>query len=796
LIDVPTSRDTAEPSANKKIYAQKLFHNRTPEPPEEHNVLIINIAGLAIGFASAMLIGIWVYQEWNYDRHYEGADRIYRIGVNFMSVGDLAVGPVQFTDYAREFPEVESATRISRPSQVLFRIDDKQFSESEVIYTDSAFFRVFSHSFLEGNPANALNRPNSMVITRSVAQKFFRGSPALDQTILVGEEKEPYIVTGVVADPVYKSHINARIWIGREYDAGTNWLSASVYNYVKLKEDFDRASLDSRLYGFIESRISPTLPQNISVDYTFLPITITDIYLTSEARFEPSPTGSKSNITIFGAIAFLVLLIAAINFVNITTARSSTRAREVGIRKTLGSKREALVGQFLVESVMLSGIALLLSFGLAEGFLTLFEQVTGLKLVEKLITDRGILATVCLIALSTGLLAGVYPAFYLTAWKPVRVLKGNIFSPNGKIGFLRNGLIVVQFTISVCLIIGTAVIYKQLQYMQTSDLGFDKENVLVIGNTQPLEGQREFFKQALLEQAGVESASYTRVPAGGDIWVASLRTPEMDEGLPMQNFPGDHDMISTLGFRIVEGRDFSLEFASDTSTVILTQKAVQALGLTEPLGTILNGHLEVIGVAADFHFQGLKDELEPAALTLNPDGISLAIRFTGNPQPVIGRAQQLWDEVAGSSRVDYYFLDERFEALLEKEKLLSKAVLIFSVLAIIISCLGLYGLSAFMTERRTKEISIRRVLGASMRDIVLMLNKSFTKTVLIAIVVSVPVATIIMNRWLEDFAYRIEIGVWVYAAAGVLAMAIALLTVSTQAIRAALVNPVESLKYE
>jgi putative ABC transport system permease protein len=757
---------------------------------------VINIAGLAIGFASAMLIGIWVYQEWNYDRHYEGADRIYRIGVNFMSIGDLAVGPVQFTDYAREFPEVESSTRISRPSQVLFRIDDKQFSESEVIYTDSAFFRVFSHSFLEGNPANALNRPNSIVITRSVAQKFFRGSPALDHTILVGEEKEPYIVTGVVADPVYKSHINARIWIGREYDAGTNWLSASVYNYVKLKEDFDRASLDSRLYELIESRISPTLPQNISVDYKFLPITITDIYLTSEARFEPSPTGSKNNITIFGAIAFSVLLIAAINFVNITTARSSTRAREVGIRKTLGSKREALVGQFLVESVMLSGIALLLSFGLAEGFLTLFEQVTGLKLVEKLITDRGILATVCLIALATGLLAGVYPAFYLTAWKPVKVLKGNIFSPNGKIGFLRNGLIVVQFTISVCLIIGTAVIYKQLQYMQTSDLGFDKENVLVIGNTQPLEGQREFFKQALLEQAGVESASYTRVPAGGDIWVASLRTPEMDEGLPMQNFPGDHDMISTLGFRIVEGRDFSLEFASDTSTVILTQKAVQALGLTEPLGTILNGHLEVIGVAADFHFQGLKDELEPAALTLNPDGISLAIRFTGNPQPLIGRAQQLWDEVAGSSRMDYYFLDERFEALLEKEKLLSKAVLIFSVLAIIISCLGLYGLSAFMTERRTKEISIRRVLGASMRDIVLMLNKSFTKTVLIAIVVSVPVATIIMNRWLEDFAYRIEIGVWVYAAAGVLAMAIALLTVSTQAIRAALVNPVESLKYE
>lgn len=766
---------------------------------------IINILGLAVGFATTLLIGIWVYQEMNYDRHFEDSERIYRVGVNFMNIGDMAVGPVQLTEYARNFPEVEQTARLSGPAEVHFTHRDSRYSETNVYYADSTFFDLFSYSFLQGNSENALDQPGSVVMTRSVANKFFNGQSAIGKILLVGEEREPYTVTGVVEDPAYKSHIEADIWLRREYQENSNWLSASVYNYIKLKKDFSNADLDKRLYELIEKAVYPSLSPAVSFDewiedessYRFLPLPITDIYLKSNLKFEMLATGNEKNVYIFGSIAVLVLLIASINFVNITTARSSIRAREVGVRKTLGTGRTTLVLQFIFESVVLSAIAFLVSLGLAELFLALFHSFTGLQLVDQLFADPMQLLIVFAIALVVGAAAGFYPALYLTSFKPVSVLKGDIYSPTGEKGMLRNGLVLVQFIISICLIIGTVVIYNQLQYMRTTDLGFQKENVLVIRNADQLNERRETFKQRLLGHSVVESASYNlRIPAGTSEWVTSFKTPQMEQGYPMHSFHGDYDMIETLGFRILEGRGFSRNFASDTAAVILNKRAVQILELEEPLGVTLNNNLKVIGIVADFNFESLKEEIEPVALTLRNDGDRLAIKFRDNPDEALAITEKVWEELGIASAPDYYFLDENFEAMFKKENLLARAVLLFAILAIFVSCLGLYGLSAYVTERRTKEIGIRRVLGASISQIVFMLNFKFTRIVLIAILMAIPIAYILMNRWLQDFSYKTEPGIVIFLVSGAVALLIAWATVSIQSVKTAMMNPVQSLRSE
>lgn len=766
----------------------------------------INVFGLAVGFASALVIGLWVYQEWSYDRHWQHADRIYRVGVNFMNVGDMAVGPRQFNLYARDFPEVEKTALLAGPSPVDIHIDAQRFSEPRAFYADSSFFELFSYEFVEGDAGTALEQPNSVVLTHSLANKYFGDAPALGKTLLVGEEKEPHVVTGVVEPHGHQSHIDADLWLRYQYRKNDNWLSASVYNYVLLKEGVTRQAFETRLDELIATHVYPSLRvstpyeewKNSDGAYRFIPIAITDIYLTSELKFEPSPVGSKSNVVTFGAIAVLIVLIAGVNYVNITTARASIRAKEVGVRKTLGSSKGALIGQFLSESVIVSGLALLIALGLGELFLHLFESITGLKLLESLFVAPERMLTVFLIALGIGLAAGVYPAFYLTAFEPVRVLKGQIHSQSGSKSRFRNALVLLQFSIAISLLAGTVVVFKQLQFMRTRDLGLSPDNVLVISNARLLGNQKEAFKHELLSHSGVESASYNkRIPAGRSVWVTAYKTAEMEDDLPMQSFHGDYDMVETLGFRIVAGRNFSRELASDSAAVILNQSAVRALGLQEPIGAILNENLHVIGVVADFNFESLRKEIEPVALTLDQDGYRLAIKLKGDrAEDVLRYAETLWQRFGISEPIQTYFLDESFEKLLEKLRILSKAVLIFTLLAVLISCLGLYGLSAYMIEMRTKEISIRKVLGATVSAMVALLSRDFLKLVLLANLFAWPVAWYAADRWLQNFAYRIEVGWWVFALAGGLALLIAVATVSTQAVRAALANPVESLRYE
>lgn len=767
---------------------------------------LINILGLAVGLASAIVIGLWVYQEWSYDRHFEDADRIYRVGVNFMNVGDMAVGPPQLNDYLREFPGVEKTGRLGGVSSFNIHIGDKVFQQSDIYYADSTFFEVFSYDFVEGSRETAMDNPNSAVLTRQTAVRFFGSQPALGRTILVGEDKEVYTIVGVVATRGHRSHIGASMWLNYQYSNNTNWLSASVYNYVKLEKTESLESFEERLLQFNKSTIYPTLPieapfeEWIKTDgaYHFNVIPVTDIYLKSTLKFEPTPGGSYNNVVTFFAIALLIILIAAVNFINITTARSSIRAKEVGIRKTLGTGRGALIGQFLFEAVLICAIALLVSFGLAELFLSLFQWFTGMTLLEGVFVNSGSqIAVVSLIALGIGLLAGLYPAFYLTRFKPVRVLKGQIHSGTGDQSFFRNALVLLQFTISISLLIGTGIIYQQLDYMRTKDLGLDKENVFIISNARQLGDQKEAFRQQLMRFSGVEHASYNkRIPAGSSVWVSGMKTKDMADDIPLQSFLGDYEMIPTLGFRIVEGRGFSRDVASDTHAVLLNQSAVRALELSEPLGAELNGKYTVIGVVADFNFESLRKQVEPTVLEFDPGGDRLAVKLSGSQSEFIEYAQNSWEEFGIESPMNYYFLDENFEQLLEKEQILAKAVVIFAILAILISCLGLYGLSAFIAEQRIKEIGIRRVLGASVAQIILLLNKNLTKPVLVSLAIAIPLAFILLNRWLNNFAYKTEMSPWIFAGAAIAALLVAWLTVSWQSLRAAWANPVESLRSE
>lgn len=763
--------------------------------------------GLAVGLASAIVIGLWVYQEWSYDRHFDDADRIYRIGVNFMNVGDMAVGPPQLNNYLREFPEVEKTGRLDGISSLDIHVGDKAFRQPNVYYADSTFFEVFSYYFVEGSAISAMDQPNSAVLTKETAAKFFGSQSAMGKAILVGEDKDAYTVVGVIDTKSFRSHINASMWLSYQYSDNTNWLSANVYNYVKLGESATRKAFEDRLHRFIRNEIYPTLSINTPFEewiqtagaYRFITMPVRDIYLKSDLKFEPTPGGSEHNVITFFAIALLIILIAAVNFINITTARSSIRAKEVGIRKTLGTERGALIAQFLFESVLVSAIALVVSFGLGELFLALFEKVTGLALLEGLFTDSlSQILIVSAIALAIGLLAGLYPALYLTRFKPVKVLKGQLHSQTGDQSLFRNGLVLLQFTISVCLLVGTGVIYQQLQYMRTKDLGLNKEHVFVISNARELDNQKEAFRQKLRQHAGVEHASYNkRIPGGSSVWVSAMKTRDMAEDLPMQSFLGDYEMIPTLGFRVLKGRNFSKDVAVDTSAVLLNQAAVKALNLKEPLGTKLNEKYTVIGVVADFNYESLRKSIEPAVVEFAENGDRLAVKLAGDrKQEFIEYAKNTWNQFSPKGPMNYYFLDQNFEKLLEKERILAKAVGIFALLAIIISCLGLYGLSAFITEQRTKEIGVRRVLGATASQIVVLLTKSFIKPVLVSMAIAIPLSFVILKSWLQNFAYKAEMPPWIFIGAGFVALLVAWLTVSWQSIHAAHANPVDSLRSE
>lgn len=771
----------------------------------------INIVGLAIGLACSAVIFMYVFNEWSYDRQYPHADRIYRVGIAFFNMGGFAIGPeVLGEDLPRQYEGVDAFTRISKDGSAIISTETEEFREV-VYYTDTDHFRIFPRHFTSGNATTALKNDNSIVVTESIARKILGSTDVMGKTVLVGKEKKPFAITGIVQDDLRPSHLNAGIWLSIHgvLQRETFYGSARFYNYILLKEGQQQTDLENALDRLLEKTIIPAkppgVPEGLSLeDYKQHPNAIlfpvhalTDVHLRSNLRFEISPGGNEHNIYAFGAISLFVLLLAAVNFVNLSTARASRRAREVGIRKVIGSSRIRLIAQFLAESMLVAAIAMVFALFFGEAFLLTFELLSGSKLIATLWTPWNLFVLFAFTVI-IGCCAGIYPAFYLTAFKPARVLKGNVTATGG--GGLRNALVVAQFTISLCLMMSTAIIINQMDFMKDRDLGFDQQHVITIDNVGTLGTHLEAFENALRSLPGVSLVGKHSGEPGNESMktVYSYQSKVMTEAITLNTYPVDGQLIPLMGFRIKEGRNFNHELSSDTSAVILNEAAVKVLGLENPVGADVGFGHHVVGVVHDYHWQSLRHEIAPSVFAMTKTGyyqISLRIS-NASASEVMEQVSAKWKELVPEEQIQYHFLDDNFGAILEKEKLFGKAVGFFTVLAIFVSCLGLYGLSAYTTEQRNKEIGIRKVMGASSSQIVLMLNKRFATLVLISVLIATPLAAYLMNKWLEGFAYRANLQASLFAAAIVAAFGVALITVSYHSIRASLTNPVDALKYE
>lgn len=786
---------------------------------------IINIVGLAVGIACCIAIVLFVRDELSFDRFNKDADQIYRIHFHAFFNGkdaNLAVSaaPLEPTLF-RDFPEVISATRIVNFGFPVLRYKDKAFSEERFYWADSTFFDVFTAHFIEGNPKTALTQPNTVVITEAMAKKYFGGEDPMGK-ILNADKLRDYIITGIVDGFPSNSHFQfdflgslASYPVSRDQ----RWLSNNYYTYAMLREGTDASAFEKKMNEDLRQYIGPQLKgaTGLTIDQLesagnkigFYLQALTSIHLHSHLDYEMEPNSDVSYVYIFSAIAVSILLIACINFMNLSTARSERRAKEVGIRKTLGSNRGRLVAQFMAESTIVSLIAVFLAVGIVELLLPIFDSISGKHLSLGLFSNVYTIPLLVLAAAFVGLVAGSYPSFYLSSFQPVQILKSDGGKGNRK-SLLRSTLVVSQFVVSIALFVSTLVIYNQLKYIQDKNLGFDKEQVVIINKTDDIGAQLGSFKQELLGNPNVISVSNsTAIPgnqSGDNVFQPEGGTSS--DAQDIRTLACDVDFARTYQIQLASGRFFSMDHPSDSSAFVLNEAAVRALRLKDPIGKILQDlpgpgvvrKYEIIGVVKDFNYESLHQRVRPLAMSLFHFvgfGKFVAVRIApSDVQKTISFLETTWKKYAGNEAFEYNFLDENLQHLYRADIRTSQIAAVFSILAIFIACLGLLGLAAFITEQRTKEIGIRKVLGASVSEVVALLSAQFAKWVLIANVVAWPLAYYIMNDWLRNFAYKTEISIWIFAAAGVLALVIALLTVSSHAIKAAMANPVESLRYE
>ena len=784
----------------------------------------INIAGLAVGMACCLLILLFVKDEMSYDAYNKSADRIFRVAVFSRFGGQesdyTTVPPSMISVLIKEYPEVEAAVRFRQVGSTTVRSGENGFQERRLIYADPSLFDVFTIPLLQGDPKTALADPNTIVISESTARRYFRKVNP-EGMILRLENAADYRITGVFRDNPSASHFHFDLIASLsslEESREVRWLHYNFHTYVLLREKADSKSLEAKFPALIKKYVGPEIAAFTKQSYDSILATgvfklsyslqpLRRIHLTSKTVTELEPNGDYGTIYIFSAIALFVLFIAGFNFINLSTARSVGRTREAGLRKVLGSVRRQLVRQFLVESTVMSLIAMFLAIVLGSLALPFFNNLAG-KDMDLLRTGGWFLAGSTLaVALLTGLLAGIYPALRISGAKPVLVLKGRL-ALGAKSGWLRGALVMLQFSISLVLLIGTAVVGKQLRYIQNKNLGYVKEQVLVLNNAYLLGPQTEAFKEEMLKHPRVSSASVSNflpVPSARTIMTIFPKGQVVDKRTAsMQKWDVDFGYIRTLGMKITAGRDFSRDFSTDGSAAIINRVAARHFGWGDPIGKELSvpdgvktADYRVIGVVEDFHYDSLKSAIGPLVMVLgnSPGAISFRIE-TGRAAETVDLLRNTWSRFAPGQPLEYSFLDDRFAAVYRSERRLGLIFRIFAGLAIFIACLGLLGLSSYLAEQRTKEIGIRKVIGASGPEIVGLLSREFTKWVLAANLIAWPVAYFVMQRWLRGFAYRAEIGVGIFLLSGLLALLIALLTVSYQAIRAALANPVESLRYE
>lgn len=784
----------------------------------------INVLGLAIGLATSLLIILYVLDELSYDRFHAAAERTYRVDADIKFGGThyvIATAPAPLGPAVKnDLPEIEQETRFRKYDGWLVRKGSQNIREEKVIFADSTLFRVFSLPLLAGDQATALREPRTVVITEKTALKYFNTTDAVGRDLMINDSV-PYKVTGVLKPFPGQTQVDFDFFAslsGAAESRNDNWLSNNFNTYVVLRKGVDPKKLEAKLGQATAKYIAPQLLSMMNasqedlardgnyIRYTLMPLTA--VHLHSNKSAELSPNSSIQYVYIFSAIALFILLIACVNFMNLSTARSANRAREVGIRKVMGSQRGQLVAQFLTESLLVSAVAMLLALGIAWLMLPFFNDVAGKHIALGLFSRPWLGVILLGLVLLVGLLAGSYPAFFLSAFRPLLVLKGTIAS-GFRNSMLRNGLVVFQFSISIILMVGTMVIYNQLRFIRNKQLGFNRDQVLVLQNTVALGTQAKAFRQEVLDLNGVQAGTMTSyLPTGnsrndGPLFLTPV--PDPKKAVTMQMWSVDDQYIPAMGMQMKTGRNFSAAFATDSQAVVINEAAARLIGLKDPLNHKIydwqdterksGDSYTIIGVVKDFNFNSLREQVTPLALFLREDRGSMAFKVRSSDIPaLVAQVEEKWKTMVPNQPFSYSFMDDDFNNLYQSESRMGKISLSFAILAIFIASLGLFGLAAYAAEQRTREIGIRKVLGATMTNIVHLLSKDFLKLVMIAILFAFPLGWWAMHRWLLDFAYRISIGWEVFAAAGFMAVAIALVTISFQAIRAAMANPVNSLR--
>ncbi len=772
---------------------------------------LLNISGLAIGMTAGFLVLLYVGFELSYDSMHSKSDNIYRVVADIKTPSEtieasISAWPVS-PNLASEFPEIEKATRVMN-SQFTVVKEGTKYIEEDVVAVDSSFMEIFDFKLLKGEKEGLLNRPNTIVISAEIASKYFNNENPIGKNLVIEESENPLEITGVMDNFPENSHIQASIlqsmvtFTAPPSNRDEQWGNYGPAHYILTAAGTNPETLVAKFPDFLEKRTGEEMRSSQMFVTLFLE-PFKDVYLKSSRG--GSSSGNINNVYIFAIIGIFILLIASINFINLSTARSVERAKEVGIRKVVGAVKNQLAFQFISESIIVCLLAFILAVGLTALSLPFFNTLAGKTVSSGIFTEPTNIFYLFGIALIIGLLAGIYPAMVLSSFRPVSVLKGKFSTGNRGI-LLRKSLVVVQFTISIALIIGTIVIYNQMTFMQNQDLGFTKEPIIVLPTA--INESQNALKNRINQIPNVKGtalsgsvpgignpAAYSEVEnQQGDMQIANLDLYFVDE-----------DYIKELGFKVIAGRGFSRDFPSDSSqAMVVNEKTVALLGYSKPEDAIgarysqWGSEGQIIGVVKDFNFRSLHSEISPITMRLDNTGTNLmSVRIgSNNIQQTVASIETVWKDMMPADPFEYYFLDELFNEQYQAEENFSELFLSFALLAIFISCLGLLGLAAYSTIQRKREIGIRKIVGASVGSIVNLLSKEFIKLVAIAFLISVPLAWYAMSSWLDDFAYKIDIKFWMFIVAGVCALLIALLTVSFQAITAAVANPVNALRSE
>ena len=784
----------------------------------------INVTGLAIGMACCIMILLFITDELSYDKYHENANQIYRAGI------DGRLGDRDFMTYTtaapfartmvEEFPEVINATRFLSGSNKLITYGDRNFIEDGVYYTDSTVFDIFSWKMIKGNPKTALAGPNSIVFTESMAKKYFGNEDPMDKTVTFDNDRE-FNVTGIIKDIPHNSHFHFDFLASLstfEWSRNEHWLSDQYASYLLLDKGFTDADVEAKISDFVLKYVGPQVEEGLGISleeweasgnrYGYFLEPLTGIYLNSDATMHMEPVGDKRYVIIFSIVAIFILIIACVNFMNLTTAKSSNRAKEVGIRKVAGARRGQLFFQFLNESFFLSILAMIIALVLVYLLLPDFNNITQKELTIKYLSNWEYILGIILMTLFVGFFAGSYSSISLSSFNVLTVLKGKI-QTGKKSAFFRSGLVVSQFAISVGIIIATIIVYNQLNYMQNKKLGFEKENVIIVERPNALGDQLDAFKEELLRFPDIYAiAATTTVPGKGfNGSVFQKENAKSEEMIHFQRMNADYDFPKAMGMNIKEGRYFSKEYSGDSACVVINESAVKSLGYDNPVGKFIIGYgnsdeqirFQIIGVMEDFHTQSLHERIPNVVMfyTENYHASYMAVKVKNTDiNKTLKTVEKKWQEFLPQQPFDYFFMDDHFNSLHSAESRTGKILGIFSVLALFIASLGLFGLSSFISEQRTKEIGIRKVLGSTVSGILILLSKQFTRWIIIANVIAWPTAYYFMDKWLQNFEYRIDINIILFVIAGVVSLFIALLTVSYQTIKAASANPVNSLRYE